>query len=204
MPTWRRRGGGAAAEGGASLPGGAAGLSARPALAPGLVMQPPAHEQDARTKSMFVSRALEKILAEKEAKRPPHGQLRRACQVALGESARPGPHRARGARRWKGPSPPAHVSSSSRPGRVREILLGPWSGGRVLPPVQDVQIRGENPQIPVSISSGLGEKQEGLGLATWVLRKLIAAFGLGNKRTRVFKALDSRSPRASWDVKSDL
>uniref|UniRef100_A0A669P3B7 ADP ribosylation factor guanine nucleotide exchange factor 2 n=1 Tax=Phasianus colchicus TaxID=9054 RepID=A0A669P3B7_PHACC len=49
-------------------------------------MQPPAREQDARTKSMFVSRALEKILAEKEAKRPPHGQLRRACQVALGES----------------------------------------------------------------------------------------------------------------------
>ncbi|NWX95227.1 BIG2 protein, partial [Nothoprocta ornata] len=39
--------------------------------------------QDTRTKSMFVSRALEKILAEKEAKRPPHGQLRRACQVAL-------------------------------------------------------------------------------------------------------------------------
>uniref|UniRef100_A0A672UAQ8 ARF guanine nucleotide exchange factor 2 n=1 Tax=Strigops habroptila TaxID=2489341 RepID=A0A672UAQ8_STRHB len=47
--------------------------------------------RDARTKSMFVSRALEKILAEKEAKRPPHGQLRRACQVALGESARHGP-----------------------------------------------------------------------------------------------------------------
>uniref|UniRef100_A0A8C4VX82 SEC7 domain-containing protein n=1 Tax=Gopherus evgoodei TaxID=1825980 RepID=A0A8C4VX82_9SAUR len=36
---------------------------------------------------MFVSRALEKILAEKEAKRSPYGQLRRACQVALGESA---------------------------------------------------------------------------------------------------------------------
>uniref|UniRef100_A0A672UCQ9 ARF guanine nucleotide exchange factor 2 n=1 Tax=Strigops habroptila TaxID=2489341 RepID=A0A672UCQ9_STRHB len=53
-------------------------------------MQPAAREQDARTKSMFVSRALEKILAEKEAKRPPHGQLRRACQVALGESARHG------------------------------------------------------------------------------------------------------------------
>ncbi|XP_041273717.1 brefeldin A-inhibited guanine nucleotide-exchange protein 2 isoform X2 [Onychostruthus taczanowskii] len=48
-------------------------------------MQPPPHEQDARTKSMFVSRALEKILAEKEAKRPPHGQLRTACQVALDE-----------------------------------------------------------------------------------------------------------------------
>uniref|UniRef100_A0A8C6J3L0 Uncharacterized protein n=1 Tax=Melopsittacus undulatus TaxID=13146 RepID=A0A8C6J3L0_MELUD len=42
-------------------------------------------------RSMFVSRALEKILAEKEAKRPPHGQLRTACQVALGESARHGP-----------------------------------------------------------------------------------------------------------------
>uniref|UniRef100_A0A669P011 ADP ribosylation factor guanine nucleotide exchange factor 2 n=1 Tax=Phasianus colchicus TaxID=9054 RepID=A0A669P011_PHACC len=41
--------------------------------------------------SMFVSRALEKILAEKEAKRPPHGQLRRACQVALGESGRADP-----------------------------------------------------------------------------------------------------------------
>uniref|UniRef100_A0A8C3D3Q6 ADP ribosylation factor guanine nucleotide exchange factor 2 n=1 Tax=Cairina moschata TaxID=8855 RepID=A0A8C3D3Q6_CAIMO len=54
-------------------------------------MQPPGREQDARTKSMFVSRALEKILAEKEAKRPPHGQLRRACQVALGESAPAGP-----------------------------------------------------------------------------------------------------------------
>uniref|UniRef100_A0A8C4W561 SEC7 domain-containing protein n=1 Tax=Gopherus evgoodei TaxID=1825980 RepID=A0A8C4W561_9SAUR len=34
---------------------------------------------------MFVSRALEKILAEKEAKRSPYGQLRRACQVALDE-----------------------------------------------------------------------------------------------------------------------
>ncbi|OXB71858.1 UNVERIFIED_CONTAM: hypothetical protein H355_015350 [Colinus virginianus] len=48
-------------------------------------MQPPGRERDARTKSVFVSRALEKILAEKEAKRPPHGQLRRACQVALDE-----------------------------------------------------------------------------------------------------------------------
>ncbi|XP_061487342.1 brefeldin A-inhibited guanine nucleotide-exchange protein 2 isoform X2 [Rhineura floridana] len=48
-------------------------------------MQSPAREEDTRTKSMFVSRALEKILSEKEAKRPPHGQLRRACQVALDE-----------------------------------------------------------------------------------------------------------------------
>nr|XP_060628131.1 brefeldin A-inhibited guanine nucleotide-exchange protein 2 isoform X2 [Anolis sagrei ordinatus] len=48
-------------------------------------MQPPAREEDTRTKSVFVSRALEKILSEKEAKRPPHGPLRRACQVALDE-----------------------------------------------------------------------------------------------------------------------
>uniref|UniRef100_A0A8C1URC7 ADP-ribosylation factor guanine nucleotide-exchange factor 2 (brefeldin A-inhibited) n=1 Tax=Cyprinus carpio TaxID=7962 RepID=A0A8C1URC7_CYPCA len=38
------------------------------------------------TKSMFLSRALEKILADKEVKRSQHGQLRKACQVALGES----------------------------------------------------------------------------------------------------------------------
>ncbi|XP_074144654.1 brefeldin A-inhibited guanine nucleotide-exchange protein 2 isoform X2 [Sminthopsis crassicaudata] len=41
--------------------------------------------QESQTKSMFVSRALEKILADKEAKRPQHSQLRRACQVALDE-----------------------------------------------------------------------------------------------------------------------
>uniref|UniRef100_A0A7M4EQW0 ARF guanine nucleotide exchange factor 2 n=1 Tax=Crocodylus porosus TaxID=8502 RepID=A0A7M4EQW0_CROPO len=48
-------------------------------------------EGDSDREHMFVSRALEKILAEKEAKRPPHGQLRRACQVALGECAGGGP-----------------------------------------------------------------------------------------------------------------
>uniref|UniRef100_A0A671K514 Brefeldin A-inhibited guanine nucleotide-exchange protein 2-like n=1 Tax=Sinocyclocheilus anshuiensis TaxID=1608454 RepID=A0A671K514_9TELE len=37
------------------------------------------------TKSMFLSRALEKILADKEVKRSQHIQLRKACQVALGE-----------------------------------------------------------------------------------------------------------------------
>ncbi|KTG05656.1 hypothetical protein cypCar_00000992 [Cyprinus carpio] len=37
------------------------------------------------TKSMFLSRALEKILADKEVKRSQHGQLRKACQVALDE-----------------------------------------------------------------------------------------------------------------------
>uniref|UniRef100_A0A8C5A1I0 SEC7 domain-containing protein n=1 Tax=Gadus morhua TaxID=8049 RepID=A0A8C5A1I0_GADMO len=39
-----------------------------------------------RTKSMFLSRALEKILSDKEVKRSQHNQLRKACQVALGES----------------------------------------------------------------------------------------------------------------------
>uniref|UniRef100_A0A8C1WKB6 ADP-ribosylation factor guanine nucleotide-exchange factor 2 (brefeldin A-inhibited) n=1 Tax=Cyprinus carpio TaxID=7962 RepID=A0A8C1WKB6_CYPCA len=34
---------------------------------------------------MFLSRALEKILADKEVKRSQHSQLRKACQVALGE-----------------------------------------------------------------------------------------------------------------------
>lgn len=35
---------------------------------------------------MFLSRALEKILADKEVKRSQHSQLRKACQVALGRS----------------------------------------------------------------------------------------------------------------------
>ncbi|XP_062871956.1 brefeldin A-inhibited guanine nucleotide-exchange protein 2 isoform X2 [Trichomycterus rosablanca] len=41
--------------------------------------------ESASTKSMFVSRALEKILADKEVKRSQHSQLRKACQVALDE-----------------------------------------------------------------------------------------------------------------------
>uniref|UniRef100_A0A8C1FMA9 ADP-ribosylation factor guanine nucleotide-exchange factor 2 (brefeldin A-inhibited) n=1 Tax=Cyprinus carpio carpio TaxID=630221 RepID=A0A8C1FMA9_CYPCA len=36
-----------------------------------------------KTDSMFLSRALEKILADKEVKRSQHSQLRKACQVAL-------------------------------------------------------------------------------------------------------------------------
>uniref|UniRef100_A0A665VUT2 ADP-ribosylation factor guanine nucleotide-exchange factor 2 (brefeldin A-inhibited) n=1 Tax=Echeneis naucrates TaxID=173247 RepID=A0A665VUT2_ECHNA len=40
-----------------------------------------------KTKSMFLSRALEKILSDKEVKRSQHSQLRKACQVALGECA---------------------------------------------------------------------------------------------------------------------
>lgn len=44
--------------------------------------------EDSKTKSMFLSRALEKILSDKEVKRSQHSQLRKACQVALGEWAR--------------------------------------------------------------------------------------------------------------------
>lgn len=44
--------------------------------------------EDGKTKSMFLSRALEKILSDKEVKRSQHSQLRKACQVALGESER--------------------------------------------------------------------------------------------------------------------
>uniref|UniRef100_A0A674BZL3 ARF guanine nucleotide exchange factor 2 n=1 Tax=Salmo trutta TaxID=8032 RepID=A0A674BZL3_SALTR len=38
-----------------------------------------------KTKSMFLSRALEKILSDKEVKRSQHSQLRKACEVALDE-----------------------------------------------------------------------------------------------------------------------
>ncbi|KAJ8378201.1 hypothetical protein AAFF_G00244890 [Aldrovandia affinis] len=41
--------------------------------------------ESTKTKSMFLSRALEKILSDKEVKRTQHGQLRKACQVALDE-----------------------------------------------------------------------------------------------------------------------
>ncbi|XP_028265369.1 brefeldin A-inhibited guanine nucleotide-exchange protein 2 [Parambassis ranga] len=41
--------------------------------------------ENSKTKSMFLSRALEKILADKEVKRSQHSQLRKACQVALDE-----------------------------------------------------------------------------------------------------------------------
>lgn len=84
-----------------SLPDGAArtdaagaGRDAGPAASFPCSLVPPARGatsprragamQESQTKSMFVSRALEKILADKEVKRPQHSQLRRACQVALG------------------------------------------------------------------------------------------------------------------------
>ncbi|XP_054602182.1 brefeldin A-inhibited guanine nucleotide-exchange protein 2 isoform X2 [Nothobranchius furzeri] len=44
-----------------------------------------AQSENSKTKSMFLSRALEKILADKEVKRSQNSQLRKACQVALDE-----------------------------------------------------------------------------------------------------------------------
>lgn len=38
-----------------------------------------------KTKNMFLTRALEKILADKEVKKAHHSQLRKACEVALGK-----------------------------------------------------------------------------------------------------------------------
>lgn len=40
---------------------------------------------ESKTKNMFLTRALEKILADKEVKKAHHSQLRKACEVALGE-----------------------------------------------------------------------------------------------------------------------
>ena len=37
------------------------------------------------SKEMFLIRALEKILADKEVKRTHHSQLRKTCQAALGK-----------------------------------------------------------------------------------------------------------------------
>ncbi|XP_066526560.1 brefeldin A-inhibited guanine nucleotide-exchange protein 2 [Hoplias malabaricus] len=45
----------------------------------------PLSSESSRTKSMFLSRALERILSDKELKRSQHSQLRKACQVALEE-----------------------------------------------------------------------------------------------------------------------
>uniref|UniRef100_A0A8C4RY14 ARF guanine nucleotide exchange factor 1 n=1 Tax=Erpetoichthys calabaricus TaxID=27687 RepID=A0A8C4RY14_ERPCA len=42
--------------------------------------------QGKKTKNMFLTRALEKILADKEVKKAHHSQLRKACEVALGEA----------------------------------------------------------------------------------------------------------------------
>lgn len=44
-----------------------------------------------KTKEMFIVRALEKILADKEIRRSHHSQLKRACEVALGNITNPFP-----------------------------------------------------------------------------------------------------------------
>lgn len=38
-----------------------------------------------KTKEMFIVRALEKILGDKDIKKSHHSQLKRACEVALGK-----------------------------------------------------------------------------------------------------------------------
>lgn len=42
--------------------------------------------QETKTKHMFLKRALEKILSDKELKKVHHQQLKKACVVALGKS----------------------------------------------------------------------------------------------------------------------
>ena len=41
-------------------------------------------QQRKHTNDMFLTRALEKILADKEIKKAYHSQLKKACEVALG------------------------------------------------------------------------------------------------------------------------
>lgn len=41
-------------------------------------------KRNSKTKEMFIIRALEKILSDKEIKRSYHSQLKKACEVALG------------------------------------------------------------------------------------------------------------------------
>lgn len=42
-------------------------------------------QQTLTSKEMFIIKALEKILQERETKKPHHSQLRKACQDALGK-----------------------------------------------------------------------------------------------------------------------
>lgn len=41
-------------------------------------------KRNSKTKEMFIIRALEKIISDKEIKRSYHSQLKKACEVALG------------------------------------------------------------------------------------------------------------------------
>lgn len=74
-----------------------------------------------KTKNMFLTRALEKILADKEVRKAHHSQLRKACEVALGERgggrAPCGPAIAGGGLAPGGPSwePPTPTPAGSLP-----------------------------------------------------------------------------------------
>lgn len=74
-----------------------------------------------KTKNMFLTRALEKILADKEVKKAHHSQLRKACEVALGERAeacgRGGQRGRAGARAGRSRSSPRARRGSSLPAR---------------------------------------------------------------------------------------
>lgn len=67
------------------------------------------------TKNMFLTRALEKILADKEVKKAHHSQLRKACEVALGERGG-GPEGVRG-RPAAGGSPEVGAAERREPSR---------------------------------------------------------------------------------------
>lgn len=71
---------------------------------------------------MFLTRALEKILADKEVKKAHHSQLRKACEVALGE---------RGGGPRAGGGEGAGRGEAGRRGRWRRRGRGarPWAGG---------------------------------------------------------------------------
>lgn len=45
-------------------------------------------QSTAKTEDMFLTRALEKILTDKEIKKAHHSQLKKACEVALGKTLR--------------------------------------------------------------------------------------------------------------------
>ena len=74
-----------------------------------------------KTKNMFLTRALEKILADKEVKKAHHSQLRKACEVALGE---------RGGGPRDGGREGAGQGEGGRRGRWGRRGLGahPWAG----------------------------------------------------------------------------
>lgn len=99
-----------------------------------------------KTKNMFLTRALEKILADKEVKKAHHSQLRKACEVALGE-AQPGAGRGgrRGLHRGGrgcAPGPPLRHIARLCCGEGEEELWG-LSGEASLEGLGEVGLRAE-------------------------------------------------------------